>query len=100
MPGSVNNKYEMLAADDKTNGILAHGIPIACNGASVTWERKPFSQEPGNEKIAQPGTARANIAVDRDHPDGTTERNWASEHRHQTVCHYRAAISPALSDLG
>jgi hypothetical protein len=31
------------------------------------------------------GTARANLAVSKEHPDGTTENGWASKHQHQTV---------------
>lgn len=57
---------------------------VALEEYPVTLERLPYVPS-ANDALVDPGTARANVAATREKPDGTTERNWAKEHQHQTV---------------
>ncbi|OLN97370.1 putative peroxygenase 3-like protein 1 [Colletotrichum chlorophyti] len=60
---------------------VMHSIPEV----PVTFQRKPFLQPDEDQRLPHAGTSRANIAATYDHPDGTTEDDWAKKHRHQTV---------------
>jgi peroxygenase len=57
---------------------------VAINTVPVTIERIPYIPSAGDELI-DPGTARASIAADAQHPHGTTEGNWAETHKTKTV---------------
>ncbi|KAK5075199.1 hypothetical protein LTR64_001404 [Lithohypha guttulata] len=50
----------------------------------TTQQRKPY-YPPTNSRYHDLGTARVNIAPDADHPNGTTENNYAAKNSHRTV---------------
>ncbi|KAF2438424.1 Caleosin-domain-containing protein [Karstenula rhodostoma CBS 690.94] len=52
--------------------------------APITIKRKPFIAKP-DSKLRNAGTARAYVAATEDKPYGTTHRDWARNHSHQTV---------------
>ncbi|OAA53372.1 caleosin domain containing protein [Cordyceps fumosorosea ARSEF 2679] len=60
-------------------------IVTALGSVPVTVQRRPFIQPEDDEKLAQAGTARANIAASHEHPDGTAVDGWSEHHKHQTV---------------
>ncbi|KAH7119625.1 Caleosin related protein-domain-containing protein [Dendryphion nanum] len=51
----------------------------------ITEEQLPFVQEPSNSTLPEAGVGRVNLAPSVQSPNGTTEKNWASRHSHQTV---------------
>ncbi|KAM0418944.1 hypothetical protein ACHAPT_012102 [Fusarium lateritium] len=61
------------------------GIVSSIDTVPITVQRKPY--QPGTDKpeLAHTGVARANLAATHDRPSGTTEGDWAYQHRHQTV---------------
>jgi hypothetical protein len=61
------------------------GIVTSISQVPVTMERKSFVQLKDDIKLPQAGTARANLATSREATHGTTQGDWASKHRHQTV---------------
>lgn len=64
----------------------SYNLPFvtAIPSCPVTEERKPY--HPTEHSLLQlPGTARANIAPDQDHPYGTTEDNFAQSNYDRTV---------------
>ncbi|EMC99378.1 hypothetical protein BAUCODRAFT_401149 [Baudoinia panamericana UAMH 10762] len=50
----------------------------------MTIERVPYAPSK-QDRLIDPGTARATIAATNDAPDGTQQDNWAERHRHLTV---------------
>ncbi|KAL1606258.1 hypothetical protein SLS60_003660 [Paraconiothyrium brasiliense] len=52
--------------------------------APITIKRKPFLAKP-DSKLRNAGTARAYMAATEEKPYGTTHRDWARNHSHQTV---------------
>ncbi|EGY20893.1 caleosin domain-containing protein [Verticillium dahliae VdLs.17] len=72
--------------DDRTTVKHAQNkIVTSIDEVPVTVERKPFIQPEENQRLLHAGTARANLAPTYDQPKGTTDNNWAMDHRHQTV---------------
>ncbi|KAF9992385.1 hypothetical protein BGZ79_003138 [Entomortierella chlamydospora] len=73
---------------------MSSNIPVFLDEQSITFERKPFSQNGRIDKhgLTELGTARANVAATPTHPDGTLMDNWAEKHSHETVlqqhCHF------------
>jgi peroxygenase len=57
---------------------------VAIETVPVTVERIPYIPSE-SDKLIDPGTARASIAADAQHPHGTTEDDWAETHKTQTV---------------
>lgn len=57
---------------------------IALASVPVTVERLPYYQK-DDDRLMDPGTARVNIAATNEHPNGTTEDDWAKLHSHETV---------------
>jgi peroxygenase len=57
---------------------------VAIDTAPVTIERMPYIPSEG-DKLIDPGTARASIAADNQHPHGTTDGDWAEIHKTETV---------------
>lgn len=57
---------------------------IAIKEVPVTVERLPYYPKEG-DRLQDPGTARANIAVSNESPNGTSQDDWAQKHQHQTV---------------
>lgn len=57
---------------------------VAIDTVPVTIERKPYIPSESDE-LVDPGTARASIAADVQHPHGTTQGDWARNHKTQTV---------------
>lgn len=58
---------------------------IAISEVPVTAERLPYYPKEG-DRLQDAGTARANLAVSNESPNGTSQENWAENHQHQTVC--------------
>lgn len=54
------------------------------SGAPVTVERQLYYPKEG-DRLLDPGTARANLAVSLEAPEGTTQDDWAKKHAHETV---------------
>jgi hypothetical protein len=69
---------------------------VALEEYPVTLERLPYVPS-ANDALVDPGTARANIAPTREKPNGTTERNWAKDHQHQTASARLASLQPVGS---
>jgi peroxygenase len=44
-----------------------------------------------NDKLVDPGTARASVAADVEHPHGTTDGNWAERHKSETMVQQHCA---------
>ncbi|TAQ87136.1 hypothetical protein B7494_g4520 [Chlorociboria aeruginascens] len=59
------------------------GFDIFIRQVPSTIQRLPFYQNEGEETLKLPGTARANLAVSAETPNGTEK--WAANHKHQTV---------------
>ncbi|KAJ4290274.1 hypothetical protein N0V90_010489 [Kalmusia sp. IMI 367209] len=57
----------------------------------ITLQRKPFIARP-DSKLRHAGTARAYTAATEEHPNGTTHRDWARVHSHQTVLQQHCAF--------
>jgi peroxygenase len=57
---------------------------VAIDTAPVTLERMPYVPSEGDE-LVDPGTVRACIAADKQHPYGTTDGGWAEMHKTETV---------------
>ena len=118
MPSAIE-----LAAPDRKNGeILVQGnanelltlvgnsisnfppdksYSIAIKEVPVTAERLPNYPKEG-DRLQDPGTARANVAPSNESPNGTTEDDWARNHRHQTVslsCGGPEAINLTLTSV-
>jgi len=66
-----------LPADEK--------VVRSIRSVPVTVERRPFMQAENGQVIPNAGTARANVAISLEKPEGTQENGWASLHKHQTV---------------
>lgn len=64
----------------------SHVPPFAISIPAIptTVTRKPYYPSPDNA-LHNAGTARANIAADQDHPNGTTSNSYAQTHRNRTV---------------
>jgi peroxygenase len=57
---------------------------IAISEVPVTVERLAYYPKEG-DRLQDAGTARANIAASNESPNGTSQDNWAENHKHQTV---------------
>jgi hypothetical protein len=68
---------QQLHRQDKPYKISLPEVPI-------TEQRKLYVPE-SDDKLIDPGTARATLAACRENPDGTSKDNWAKTHTHQTV---------------
>ncbi|KAJ9133902.1 Caleosin-domain-containing protein [Coniochaeta hoffmannii] len=60
-------------------------ITTAVSMDPVTSARPPFVQLDDDQRVAQAGVARANLAPSYDKPEGTTDNDWAERHKHQSV---------------
>lgn len=68
---------------------------ISISEVPVTVERLPYYPKEGDH-LQDPGTARANAAVSNESPNGTSQDNWAENHKHQTVGLYSSQRKVAL----
>ena len=79
---------KMEHGEDSVSVTLSDGsketFAIALPSYPVTGARKPFIPPP-NCPLKDAGTARANIAADTSHPNGTIEHEYASKHAERTV---------------
>ena len=50
----------------------------------VTQQRQPYIPS-AEDHLTDLGVARATIAASKEHPNGTTEDDYAQRHQHQTV---------------
>ncbi|CAD6498819.1 BgTH12-04477 [Blumeria graminis f. sp. triticale] len=82
----------MAAANPK-----ADLIDIAIPQVPVTKHRQPFIQEPGDIKLKQAGTARANEAASVEAPRGS-QGPYFDCHRHQTVLQQHVAFFDTDND--
>lgn len=57
---------------------------VAIDTAPVTLDRMPYIPSEGDE-LVDPGTVRASIAADRQHPHGNTDGGWAEMRKTETV---------------
>ena len=72
----MDRKHEVTTAEKS--------FDIAIPEQPVTEERKPYKPSK-SEALADLGTARANIAADTKHPNGTVEGGFATRNKHRTV---------------
>ncbi|KAL8694911.1 MAG: hypothetical protein Q9218_000482 [Villophora microphyllina] len=63
---------------------LKKSYATATKQQPITIERKPFAPRYA-DKLIDPGTARATLAVSEESPNGTTEDNYAAKNQHLTV---------------
>lgn len=68
---------------------------ITVDSVPATIERRPYYPKQG-DKLQDPGTARSNIAPSNESPHGTTQNNWAEDHKHQTVSLCITTIEPQV----
>ncbi|PGH16411.1 hypothetical protein AJ79_01742 [Helicocarpus griseus UAMH5409] len=73
-----------MANPTKTQG-AQNDIVTVIPEVPITKERKPFRASASYSKLIDPGAPRANIAASQEAPHGTKDRNWASQHKDQTV---------------
>ena len=95
--GAPDRKNGQLTATGDSNALsallkdqISHFPPgkqynIAISEVPVTVERLSYYPKEG-DRLQDAGTARANIAASNESPDGTSQDNWAQDHKHQTVC--------------
>ncbi|KAL8730134.1 MAG: hypothetical protein Q9181_004759 [Wetmoreana brouardii] len=63
---------------------LKRSYPTAIKEQPITVKHKPYKPKPG-DALADPGTARAALAVSTESPNGTTEEDYAAKNQHLTV---------------
>ncbi|KAI4251636.1 MAG: hypothetical protein LQ352_004730 [Teloschistes flavicans] len=63
---------------------LKKGYTTAIPQQPVTIDHKPYIPKYG-DTLSDPGTARANLAVSNQHPNGTTRKSYAAQNQHLTV---------------
>jgi peroxygenase len=80
-----SNALESLLKDQISDFPPGKQYNIAISEVPVTVERLPYYPKEG-DRLQDPGTARANIAASNESPNGTSQDNWAENHKHQTVC--------------
>jgi peroxygenase len=80
-----SNALESLLKDQISDFPPGKHYSIAISEVPVTVERLPYYPKEG-DRLQDPGTARANIAASNESPNGTSQDNWAENHKHQTVC--------------
>ncbi|PGH00926.1 hypothetical protein AJ80_09088 [Polytolypa hystricis UAMH7299] len=68
-----------------SNGMESASVPTWISTVSVTKERKPFRASRNEKQLADPGTARVNVAASQESPNGTTANDWAARHSGRTV---------------
>ncbi|KAL0933494.1 caleosin domain containing protein [Colletotrichum truncatum] len=78
-------KEQTYTTSQHPTDMLGEPVVYSIPEVPVTIQRKPFLQPEDDQKLAHTGTPRANIAATFEHPNGTTENDWAKKHRHQTV---------------
>jgi peroxygenase len=61
----------------------------AIDTVPATIERMQYIPE--GDKLVDPGTARASVAADAQHPHGTTDGDWAEKHKNETVVQQHCA---------
>lgn len=87
---SVEPGQKMPVPSKQVNGQtglrLQNGSPIVTSIPTlpVTVERQAYVPD-ADSPLVEAGAPRANIAADSKHPKGTTEKNWAAEHRAEGV---------------
>lgn len=69
-----------------------HPYATAIRQQPITEEHKPYKPR-STDRLVDPGTARATLAVSNESPNGTTEDNYAAKNQHLTV------ITRAMSTL-
>ncbi|KJX93160.1 caleosin domain-containing protein [Zymoseptoria brevis] len=82
-PGHLNATNQDKAAHIKK----PYSIAIKC--APVTTERLPYVPA-SNDRLLDPGVARANSAPTQEHPHGT-QGTWHEQHKNQTVLQQHCA---------
>nr|XP_036581158.1 caleosin domain containing protein [Colletotrichum truncatum]KAF6789426.1 caleosin domain containing protein [Colletotrichum truncatum] len=82
---TMATKEQTYTTSQHPTDMLGEPVVYSIPEVPVTIQRKPFLQPEDDQKLAHTGTPRANIAATFEHPNGTTENDWAKKHRHQTV---------------
>lgn len=93
-----SNALLSLLKDQISNFPPGKQYSIAIREVPVTVERLPYYPKEG-DRLQDPGTARVNIAVSNESPNGTLQDNWAEEHKHQTVRLYSLQRRVILANL-
>ncbi|PVH93513.1 Caleosin-domain-containing protein [Periconia macrospinosa] len=76
-----NSHPNTFAKKSEGNQPIVSSIPTVPD----TEKRKPYNPDESDLKLRNPGTARANIAPDQNHPNGTTHKDWSKKHSRETV---------------
>ncbi|GAA5998376.1 hypothetical protein JCM5350_005882 [Sporobolomyces pararoseus] len=81
---SKTSRDEDNGKEDGKEEPAGKGFDTELDSLSSTRE-KPTVSKDLDQKLADPYVPRANIAATVEHPQGTTENNWAQEHKNESV---------------
>jgi peroxygenase len=84
---SFSPKSEVLI--ERVGDSINHWPPgkpytVCIKDSPITVQRLPYWPK-RDDRLVDPGTARANFAASNETPTGTHEANWADRHEHMTV---------------
>ena len=79
--------------EDKPEGLDQLAFKTEIPEQPVTQERQPYIPS-AEDRLTDLGVARATIAASKEHPNGTTEDEYAQRHQHQTVSKSLAICYP------
>ncbi|KAK6431454.1 hypothetical protein LTR95_012384 [Oleoguttula sp. CCFEE 5521] len=82
---SIHRSMSIMLGDDRVHDYPANKPYSVCiSKLSLTAQRIPYIPKRGNP-LQDPGTARVNLAVSNEAPDGTTQDYWAANHTTRTT---------------